>query len=47
VNENFKDAYVKKSSQITKANGKVTYSVKVKDVVLTFDSNGKYLKPTV
>lgn len=47
VNENFKDAYVKRSTQITKANGKVTYDVKIKDVVLTFDSNGKYLKPTV
>lgn len=47
VNENFKDAYVKRSSQITNAKGKVTYSVIIKDVVLTFDSNGKYLKPTV
>lgn len=47
VNENFKDAYVKKSSKITSAKGKVTYSVKIKDVVLTFNSNGKYLEPKV
>jgi len=47
VNENFADAYVKKSWEITNAKGKVFYNVKIKDVVLTFDSNGKYLKPTV
>ena len=47
VNENFKDGYVKRSTQITNAKGKVTYNVKIKDVVLTFDSNGKYLKLTV
>lgn len=47
VNENYKDAYIKRSSQITNANGKVTYRVVIKDVVLMFDSNGKYLKPTV
>jgi hypothetical protein len=47
VNENFKDGYVKRSTQITNSKGKVTYNVKIKDVVLTFDSNGKYLKPTV
>ena len=47
VNENYKDAYIKRSSQITNANGKVTYSVVIKEVVLMFDSNGKYLKPTV
>jgi hypothetical protein len=47
VNENFKDGYVKRSTQVTNAKGKVTYNVKIKDVVLTFDSNGKYLKPTV
>ena len=47
VNENFKDGYVKKSTEITSSKGKVTYSVKIKDMVLMFDSNGKYLKPTV
>lgn len=47
VNENFKDGYVKRSTEITSSKGKVTYSVKIKDVVLVFDSNGKYLKPTV
>lgn len=47
VNENFKDAYVKKSSKITSARGKVTYCVKIKDVVLTFNSSGKYLEPKV
>ncbi len=47
VNENFKDSYVKKATKITSAKGKVTYSVKIKDVVLLFNANGKYIKPTV
>lgn len=47
VNENFKTGYVKISSQLTNTKGKVTYCVNIKDVVLTFDSNGKYIKPTI
>jgi len=47
VNTNFQDAYVKKASKITSTKGKVNYCVKIKDVVLMFDSNGKNIKPKV
>ncbi len=47
LNENFSDGYAKKTLQIKSVKGKVTYSVNIKDVVLLFDSNGKYIKPTI
>jgi len=47
VNTNFQDAYVKQASKITSSRGKVNYCVKIKDVVLMFDSNGKNIKPKV
>ncbi len=46
LNENFSDSYAKKTLQIKSGKGKVTYSVNIKDVVLLFDANGKYIKPT-
>jgi hypothetical protein len=46
LNENFKDSNVKMSSKNTTSKGKVTYNVKIKDVDLVFDVNGKYIKPT-
>jgi len=43
INENYKDGYVKKSSKITNAKGKTMYSVKIKDLDLMFDVNGKLM----
>ena len=47
LNTNFKDSYVKKASQITSSKGKVNYCVKIKDVTLMFDANGKNITPAV
>jgi len=47
INENYPGDIVKKSSKITTVAGKSTYAVKIKESELLFDSNGKYLKPTI
>jgi hypothetical protein len=43
INENFPNDMVKKASTVTNAKGKLTYAVKMKEVDLAFDSNGKKL----
>ena len=47
VNDNHSSGVVKYSSKITNASGKSTYVVKVKDSELVFDSNGKYMEPSM
>jgi uncharacterized protein (DUF2249 family) len=47
INENYPGDFVKSSAKVTTASGKSSYAVKIKDTELVFDSNGKYLKPTI
>ncbi len=44
LNENYKDNKVNETSEITDADGIVTYKTKIKGMDLTFDSKGKFVK---
>ena len=44
LNENYKDQEINETSQITNANGIVSYETKIKGIDLTFDSSGKFVK---
>lgn len=43
INANYPGDFVKSSSKITSAKGKVTYAVKIKGMDLTFNSSGKII----
>ena len=45
VNDNHPADVVKHSTKMTNAKGKSTYILKVKDLELVFDANGKYMEP--
>lgn len=45
VNDNFSDTYVKRASAITNSKGKLNYCIKIKDMTLLFDTNGKNITP--
>ena len=44
MNENYKDNKVNETSEITDANGIVTYKTKIKGMELIFDSEGNFVK---
>ncbi len=44
VKQNYKEDEVKKAFKATDASGTVTYKAKVKDMLLTFDASGTFIK---